>query len=697
MARRKAIPTGEGWFRVTSTHQRQPMVRSHQHSSIHATRGARPAWRQKWFPKGQLHRGTSINDFVSQGKLFFPKTPSPTNFTTHSPARLNRHSTVAELFPCLYLQPINAINGRSHIPLKIELWIRGVSRDIEVSIISWDEEPCALPTLADHTPTAEFFQKTKQENIQATTTLARTSGRDVVSVDYDTLLAVFKTLRDGPQKDNIEQSLRAAGYTAGPDGRKTGDAAVRSELEVSGHQQTGELPLGDINVASATVHHPGLNSPYARPHTQNTAPLFQSPYPRRNGPAATRPNIRPTLSLLHNSPASAVPPPKTQPNNPLAPNPNTIPGQPTQSPYQPSIKPNSPNRPQESPDPRQAQPTPVPSGRLTQPQAQPEGTLSDPIPISPGEPAPNPTKQATPEPGNCDLIQSPTLGPQGEEASHIQIVNPIQLPSGEDEPVEVHSDKKDLEVRSIKEEGQAEDIEPSEHEKIQPSEEPSEEIEPWEEPEEPEEVSPMDDEGADDLMDYELDPEYTMEEEERQFLETEAPPAFPTDGFPQAYRQVDRPHESPPSRREFSDELCAIREDLETEARLREEEEAYISALADPAQAHLLEQEEQTYLEAQAALLEEDLVQAEQQGSNEVPPDQLPMNQNETEHHNETTIQMSVQNELRRSARISRKPPTKHYSPKKSRTKKQFASGPRKGRTSGGVLRHSGAAGRQWF
>lgn len=102
-----------------------------------------------------------------------------------------------------------ALPDLANIPRVIMMWERNLLREIEVIVHSWIEEPIQPITEEDTTPPATVFDEVRRTNMLALSGMAVDSGgREVITIEYDTLLAVWAAMPEGPDKNRIEESLK---------------------------------------------------------------------------------------------------------------------------------------------------------------------------------------------------------------------------------------------------------------------------------------------------------------------------------------------------------------------------------------------------------------------------------------------------------------------------------------------------------
>lgn len=100
------------------------------------------------------------------------------------------------------------------VPQKTEVWIKGVAREVGIGVLGWIEEPLPQIPPLDTTPKEDFFAKVTRDNMQALARMGEVKDdREVITVDYQTLLAVWKNMEPGhPKKESLGATLKASPF-----------------------------------------------------------------------------------------------------------------------------------------------------------------------------------------------------------------------------------------------------------------------------------------------------------------------------------------------------------------------------------------------------------------------------------------------------------------------------------------------------
>ncbi|KAF3336818.1 hypothetical protein FCM35_KLT19404 [Carex littledalei] len=173
------------------------------------------------------------------------------------------------------MQVVAAVPELRLIPQRVQMWIRGISRDVEVRVKSWIEDPLPLTHATDLTPSAEVFDQIKQRNnLSCGGPSGNTDTLGNITIDVLTLFGVWEAMQEGPDRDKVADLLRSSnqidptllGQAEGPQqvGRQLIEGVnepppvhadskgkgIVVQLEVSNFQTTGEK----LNQLHATVH-----------------------------------------------------------------------------------------------------------------------------------------------------------------------------------------------------------------------------------------------------------------------------------------------------------------------------------------------------------------------------------------------------------------------------------------------------------
>lgn len=105
---------------------------------------------------------------------------------------------------------IVAVLDLSHVPCIITMWICGYYHDINVIVHSWLEKPIPMSLPTDPMPSDEFFNKVHQANLSAHAVPSNQVDRGNIIIEIKNLLAIWRTLSPGPEKEKLESMLRAS-------------------------------------------------------------------------------------------------------------------------------------------------------------------------------------------------------------------------------------------------------------------------------------------------------------------------------------------------------------------------------------------------------------------------------------------------------------------------------------------------------
>lgn len=100
----------------------------------------------------------------------------------------------------------------ANIPLHIYMWERAHRRDIKVVVHSWVEKPIAASTADNTTPPLSVFNKVRRDNLLVLSGITADMGgeKEVITIEYDTLFAIWVALPIRGEKDQIEATLRCS-------------------------------------------------------------------------------------------------------------------------------------------------------------------------------------------------------------------------------------------------------------------------------------------------------------------------------------------------------------------------------------------------------------------------------------------------------------------------------------------------------
>lgn len=118
------------------------------------------------------------------------------------------HSTMSRVHSLESMLAVIAVPDLALIPHAIEMWIRGHSRDIDVVVLSWIEEPLPFIPALDPTPSEQQFNKIKEENLNAMRGFPAEQGTGELAINFDILVSVWVNLKEGQKKKQIEEILK---------------------------------------------------------------------------------------------------------------------------------------------------------------------------------------------------------------------------------------------------------------------------------------------------------------------------------------------------------------------------------------------------------------------------------------------------------------------------------------------------------
>ncbi|KAF3325260.1 serine/threonine-protein kinase [Carex littledalei] len=599
---------------------------------------------------------------------FMHKTVDFSNASTTGTITVNYSTTGYQLFEFLYVQPsfLECIyNTQGSEIFKTGIGKENSSKEMRRKAISTGDG---------------WFKAEQRAGLGVAN---RPDGRDVVTVDSSVLLAIWSGLDEGPEKDKLYHTLKssplfgeflksqATGGTpaAGPvleqnlflqsneeQMERTGGASTGGKTNpksASTVPRTCFLPtltIGDHSRTSVQIEVMDCRGVQIQTLNSNHAPAGTSPLHFQVGPN----------KKLENGP--------TTPNQNSATNINSLKDPLPIVVHQAAFNAHSPNTPT-TPTPGHKDNSihilsPAPTHiSNSNPIHSPN---SDPIHTSNSYPIHSPPKQTRVPPNPL-----PTLSPD-LKSSHSSPNNSLLEPRPCDEQWQNNS----VAQSDYMEEGETKS--PSEPEPQQQprqnlchadntfEEEPSEEIEPTEEIERSEEFEPTEEiEPSEDLT-HEIDGDLDISDylgsdpdpgsDPR--LNYHPDPIFSDNSDSYDHDPLDRPTDEIDA--VLQAELDAIQEDI----RLQDEKEAYLSALADPAQAPM-------EIDSPAIPTSDSVIPTPDSVQLEIPhiPELIPTPQNRTMTP-ELGQQSRQQSNLRRSARILEKGVTKRYTEERTKARK---------------------------
>lgn len=101
-----------------------------------------------------------------------------------------------------------------NIPHNLNIWLKGITRKVEVRVLSWLEELVPLappPPPLDTTPKDEFFTQVQHTNKQAVTIYRDANQyKNVLAIEFDTIFLIWKNMRAGKEKEKLEKTLKTS-------------------------------------------------------------------------------------------------------------------------------------------------------------------------------------------------------------------------------------------------------------------------------------------------------------------------------------------------------------------------------------------------------------------------------------------------------------------------------------------------------
>lgn len=166
------------------------------------------------------------------------------------------HSPMQNVRSMEKMMAVVALTDLSLIPRRILFWEWGLLRDIEVVVHSWLEEPIPNAPVPDTTPPTSLFEEVRATNLRALTGMApiNRDDPDTVTVQFDTLFAIWESLPAGARKDELEATLRRTPHYFQREAERI--RAIRGKSAVS--QLESSTP---DNSGTAMAQHSPLQSP----------------------------------------------------------------------------------------------------------------------------------------------------------------------------------------------------------------------------------------------------------------------------------------------------------------------------------------------------------------------------------------------------------------------------------------------------
>lgn len=105
------------------------------------------------------------------------------------------HASMTRAISLESMLVVVAVPDLEKIQHNLNIWLKGIVREVEVKVLSWLEEPVPLSPLLDTTPKEEFFQQVQHENKQAVTIFRdENQGNSVLSIEFDMIFFSLKKI-----------------------------------------------------------------------------------------------------------------------------------------------------------------------------------------------------------------------------------------------------------------------------------------------------------------------------------------------------------------------------------------------------------------------------------------------------------------------------------------------------------------------
>lgn len=154
------------------------------------------------------------------------------------------HTPMASVLSLEKMMAVVAVHDLGNIPQNVCLVVRGISRPIEILVHSWIEEPIPFIPPLDTTPKEEFFEQVRRTNrISATAYEKDEQGRDLVTIEVDTLLDIWHKLEPSERTVKLAAALQANPYFA----NRQRDI-VGSEFSTGGNQPPHQVADTQVHI-----------------------------------------------------------------------------------------------------------------------------------------------------------------------------------------------------------------------------------------------------------------------------------------------------------------------------------------------------------------------------------------------------------------------------------------------------------------
>ncbi|KAF3338518.1 hypothetical protein FCM35_KLT17355 [Carex littledalei] len=119
------------------------------------------------------------------------------------------HGPITNVRSLEKLMMVVALPDLAKIPRNIMLWVRGLTRTLEVVVHGWIEEPSPCNKQPDTTPDTSVFEEIKRAQLEAIAAFEKErQQKETVTVEFNTLLGVWESMTNGPDRDAVEHALR---------------------------------------------------------------------------------------------------------------------------------------------------------------------------------------------------------------------------------------------------------------------------------------------------------------------------------------------------------------------------------------------------------------------------------------------------------------------------------------------------------
>lgn len=104
-----------------------------------------------------------------------------------------------------------AVADLKQVPKGIMLWVRGMSRILEVIVHGWIEEPLPIIAPVDPTPDQAFFDEVQEQRLLPPA-IQPTVDTATVTVAFETMYSLWERLKPGKERDEIEKAIGASPF-----------------------------------------------------------------------------------------------------------------------------------------------------------------------------------------------------------------------------------------------------------------------------------------------------------------------------------------------------------------------------------------------------------------------------------------------------------------------------------------------------